>query len=349
MLLGERGPVRVVDDVLVAGGEERWHRAWPALESTSDGDLVVAYKESPDHHITDQGVLYVARSHDGGRTWPDRRPIAARPGWGSCTHHGMTRLTDGSLLLCVAQGRHPGGSASIYSRGRFVRSADGGANWDQWSAELDYPFLSPTERGFSYGKIQELPDGRLMAPFYGVPRDAADPKLRILAAVFSPNGGRNWDDHSILCEDPGGELCPSETDVTALPDGRYLAIIRANAQRRLYRSWSEDGGDTWTPAEPTDMPGQCPALLTLRDGSILCAYRDMTDGRPGMSCAVSRDAGVAWEILGYLYRGSNWDCAYPSLAPLPQGRLACAYYTSAEPVSTGSCEIRLIIMDDRTE
>jgi hypothetical protein len=36
------GPFEVVDRVVVAGGEPRSHRAWPAAEVAATGDLVVA-------------------------------------------------------------------------------------------------------------------------------------------------------------------------------------------------------------------------------------------------------------------------------------------------------------------
>ena len=63
-------PIEVIDEVVVAGGPGAAHRAWPSIERTADGDLVVAYKVGPDHHKTDDGVVWVARSEDGGQTWP---------------------------------------------------------------------------------------------------------------------------------------------------------------------------------------------------------------------------------------------------------------------------------------
>ncbi len=46
---------------------------------------------------------------------------------------------------------------------------------------------------------------------------------------------------------------------------------------------------------------------------------------------------------------ANNDCAYPSMARLPDGRIYCAFYTSAEPDGyTGSCEIRGLVLHDKT-
>ena len=66
-----------------------------------------------------------------------------------------------------------------------------------------------------------------------------------------------------------------------------------------------------------------------------------------MSCAVSGDTGETWTPLGHLYRGANRDCAYPSMAPLPSGRILCAFYTARDP-DTGGCEIHGFLLRDKT-
>ncbi len=83
--------------------------------------------------------------------------------------------------------------------------------------------------------------------------------------------------------------------------------------------------------------GQCPCLVHLRSGAILCAYRDMEPDRPGVSISLSEDNGETWRWVGQLYSGANWDCAYQNLVRLPDGRIFCAYYTS---FVDRDCEIR---------
>jgi hypothetical protein len=105
-MLNENAPIRLLDEVMVDGGKDSWHRAWPTAEIAANGDLIVVYKMGLDHHITDDGILYMARSTDGGITWPFKRAIAAEPGWDVFTNHGMTLLSDGSLLLHYIKGQH---------------------------------------------------------------------------------------------------------------------------------------------------------------------------------------------------------------------------------------------------
>ena len=330
----------------------RWHRAWPAIETVGGGTLLAVFKESVDHNRSDDAAVFAARSEDGGLTWPWRRAVAAEPGWGCISNHGMTRLSDGSVLLPVIRERHlsapePVTRATRLTRTAFTRSPDGGRSWERSGADLEFDDLHPVFVA-AYGRVQELAGGRLMAPVYGLPRRAADARLRTSGVAFSDDGGRTWREFTPIHEDLDGDICPSETDVVRLPDGRYLAMLRANAARCLYRSYAHDEGRTWTPIERTALHGQCPALITLASGALLCGYRDLTPEHPGLACAVSRDMGGTWAPLGQLYGGENNDCAYPTFTRMGDGRLYCAFYTAAIPMTTGTSEIRGLIIEDRS-
>ncbi len=346
-MLRKGAPIQVRDRVVVAGGPKGRHRAWPALEMAANGDLLVAYAESDDHHRTNDGALMLARSIDGGRTWPFRKAVAAEPGWDVYTNHGMTRLSEGKLLLHVVRGRRDPASNGFYARGSFTQSSDDGRFWERAGPELDYPFVCRSGHAFSYGRVAELSDGRLMVPFYGVPKDVGDRHCRVLAVAFSGDGGFSWPDYAIIHEDRSAVVGPSEADLLQLGDGRFLIVVRANVPGLLYRSYSTDEGRTWSGIQPTDMPGNCPALIALASGEILCVYRDVTLGQPGMSCAASRDLGESWTPLGHLYRGKNRDCAYPSMVNVGEGEILCVYYT-ARDAETGGCEIHGLFLQDRT-
>jgi hypothetical protein len=352
-VLNRNAPIAVEADMAIADGPVKMHRAWPGLTTTTDGDLILAYKESKDHHRTDDAVLLVARSHDGGRSWPDKQVIAAEPGWRSYTNHSLTRLSDGSLRLNLIRGQQrvrADGTRYAYGRSAYLRSDDGGRTWQERGADLDVSYVDPAQWSMAYGRCLELSDGRLMVTVYGVPPRVDDPKLRVLGIAFSEDGGRTWPESRVIYEDRSGNICPSETDIIRLADGRILALIRANTAKRLFRTYSADEGRSWSPIEPTEMPGQCPCVIHLASGALLCAYRDMRPEQPGMSCAISEDLGQSWQPIGYLYKGDNFDCAYPTMATLPDGRIYCAYYTAATPHAiTGTCDIRGLILRDNTQ
>jgi hypothetical protein len=346
------GPLEILERVTVAGGAPRCHRAWPAAERAANGELVVAYKEGSTHHQVDDEVVVVARSPDGGRTWPARRAVAGLPGRGYWSAHGMTRLASGDLLLRLDFGWHTQPSTDNPSgrvrRTTTTRSTDHGQQWQACGPVVD---LAPLDPSFcvAYGRIAELPDGRLLAPFYGIPRRVADPRARSVVVAYSSDGGHTWGDGVLVhdhARDPS--LCASETDLVPLADGRLLVVSRANERLALYRSFSEDGGCTWSPLAPTGLPGQCPAVVSLPSGALLCLYRDVTPGQTGLGAGISRDGGVTWAPLGHLYRGPNKDCAYPSPVRLADGTIFTPYYTSAEPqAGTGSCEIHGLFLRER--
>jgi hypothetical protein len=339
------GPFEVVERVVVAGaanGEPPCHRAWPGAAVAANGDLVVAYKEGSTHHLVDDEVAFVTRSSDGGRSWA-RRAVAGLPGRAYWTAHGLTRLSSGDLLLRINFGWH-GESTAENPRGRWrstvmTRSSDHGRQWRELGPIADLPPLDPRMH-LSYGRAVELSDGRILAPFYGNPRGEPDNNARSVVVAYSSDGGLTWGDSELVHDhhaDPS--LSCSETDLLKLPDGRLMAMCRANAKLSLYRAYSEDEGRTWSALEPTGLPGQCPAVLTLASGAILCLYRDITDGQIGLGVGISRDLGQTWQAVGHLYLGPNKDCAYPSPVLLQDGTIFTPYYTSAEPRRTGICEL----------
>lgn len=351
-MLEPNSPLEVLDRVVIAGGEPHTHKAWAAAEVAANGELLVAYKDSADHNITDSAVLILARSKDGGRTWTHRRLLEPAPDGSQCfiTNHGMTKLKDGTLLLTVHRQWHQeyAGKREIFDHPSFIRSTDNGATWESPTPDVRVPYLSELGETYSYGRAHELHDRRVMIPFSGVPRDATNLRLRATGVGFSHDGGKTWNDFSLIHADYEGTLCPNETDLLKLRDGRYLAMIRSNPTLRLYKSFSSDEGKTWTPIEQTPLPGNCPSLLMLNSGAILCAYRNRTVGSEGLGVGVSYDDGATWTHLRNLYDASNLDCAYPSLVRLPNGDIFCSYYTAAEPAFTGWCEIHGLFLRDLT-
>ena len=141
-----------------------------------------------------------------------------------------------------------------------------------------------------YGSVQE-----------GVEKD--DPESRgaypgeawAMAVTFSADGGRTFPDVSVVASNPAEHRLFNETDILRLRDGRFLAVLREGTPPHWsHKSYSADDGKTWTPYEQVNFKGQCPCLVQLRSGAVLCAFRDMEPGRPGMSMSVSvsDDAGT---------------------------------------------------------
>lgn len=345
-------PVEVIDRVVIAGGEPRTHKAWPSAELAVNGDLLVAFKSSADHNMTDGATLWLARARDNVKTWTHEILLDSAPDGSQCfiTNHGMTRLAEGTLLLTAHRQWHQeyGDKNEIFDHSSFICSDDNGATWTAPSADVRVSYLSGLGETYSYGRAQELADGRVMIPFAGVPKGANNLRLRATGVGFSSDRGKTWNNFSLIHADYTGDVCPNETDVVRLRDGRFLAMIRSKPTLRLYKSYSEDEGKTWTPIEQTLLPGNCPSLIQLYSGAILCGYRNRIEGAEGLGFGVSDDDGATWTHLRNLYDGGHVDCAYPSLVRLRNGDIFCACYTAAQPAWTGWCEIHGLLLRDLT-
>jgi photosystem II stability/assembly factor-like uncharacterized protein len=115
--------------------------------------------------------------------------------------------------------------------------------------------------------------------------------------------------------------------VVELPNGRLIGLIRFQfmgeddpARGRqldfsMFQTASDDGGATWTPAQPTGVYGSPPHLLRHSSGRIVCVYgyRQAPFGQRAM---IREDGGKTWTLLarkgpqhfgGYLHpRKPGW-------------------------------------------
>ena len=377
-MLHPDAPIKVLDEVVIAAENKPRHRNNPNLVLLPNGDLLLVYGLAADHHVTCDGVVVSRRSSDGGKTWSDPRPIFAQPGFHYSETNGMTQFADGRIMLHVWEWRfrrpEDGPGPLTHHRHRVVRilrtfSDDNGLNWTEPQTIVPRPPFITYE--WSYGRAHELQDGRIMVPLYGPVQEGVetgDPGTRLypgeawdMTVAFSSDGGRTFPELSTMASNRAEGHLFNETDILRLRDGRFLAILRdGKPPKWSHKSYSADEGKTWTPYEQVNFKGECPFLVQLRSGAVLCAYRDVegsspdrsmaasqsrSDGssRPGVSVSVSEDDGETWRWVGQLYSGANWDCAYPVFVRLPDGRLFCSYYTS---FVDGDCEIRGMWLSD---
>ena len=318
--------MKVIDRVLIAGGLEPKSRALAGVQLLANGDLLVGYRLASrhpvgDHDMIDDGAVVTTRSKDGGRNWSESHPVAALPGWDCSGGNRMVLTPDGDLVMFVMKARRVGTPEShVHS----IRSNDGGLTWGQMGNEIAL-FGTFTEP-HAMDRALITSDGEWMLPIYG----ADDPGGDTYAAVaFSSDMGRTWTNKTVVAR--SSKVTFYEPAITRMPDGRFMAVIRTqNPPFDSYLAYSADEGRTWT--EPRSLPfqGQTPFLFGLRSGAIACFYRDRDPQRPGVSVSVTPDGGKEWTYAAQVYRGTDWNCGYPSAVRLPDGRLFCVYYSCYE-------------------
>ena len=376
-MLHPDAPIKILGDVLIAAENRPRHRNFPNTVLLQNGDLLVVYGVSAerrpwwftDHQQTSEGVLVSRRSSDGGETWSDPLPVLAYPGHHYSSTYGMIQLTDGRIMLHVWEWRfrkpEDGPGYLTHHRHKVVRilrmfSEDNGLYMDGASDRNAAPSLPhvrvairppPRARGRPDHDAHVRPSaggrGDRRPPNQAVPRGVVGHGGRLLLRrrAHLPRIDRDG-------LEQGRAPDVQRDGRVASPDGRFMAILReGTAPKWSHRSYSSDEGRTWTPYEQVNFKGECPCLVQLRSGAILCAYRDLEgntddnpDGnRPGISVSISEDDGETWRWVGQLYSGPNKDCGYPVIVRLADGRLFCTYYTS---FADGDCEVRGMWLSD---
>lgn len=315
----------------IAGGETR-HRAFPGAVRLSSGEILVAYREGSDHWETEDGVVKIVRSSDEGASWSDPELVFSESGWNCGTHHGIKQLSNGHVLLPVTSMRR--GTKEREQRTHLLCSKDKGKSW------ANPILLGPTE-GWAwqnqYGRIQELSDGRIFV-LGGGQKVGEEPHYS--GYFVSHDGGHTFPDRVNVARGLMDEI-----DITRIPDGRLMAMVRDRKPYPLHRSYSEDDGRTWSEPEESGMLGHCPSFLLLPSGTLLLGHRQLDAARP-MACGLSAstDGGGTWQFVSEIYvaPGGNWDCSYPSMVLLERGQVFCAYYTAFEG---GNCDIEGLIFE----
>ena len=123
-----------------------------------------------------------------------------------------------------------------------------------------------------------------------------------------------------------GGLCEPATVV--LGDGKIMALAR-NGTDRLYQSWSNDNGLTWTPPRASSLTAHnSPAALWKLDGSdkIIVVWDESNKARSPLTIAVSNDGGKTWGPSRIISQTNGLQAAYPSLVQGKGGNFVLVWH-----------------------
>ena len=181
--------------------------SFPDVALTGDGELVTIYREADEHVAEERSRLLCRRSRDKGRTWST--PEILHTAHGHCPR--LTRRTDGGLLA-IDDSTH-----ALYRL-----DATGG------------PFAMTPYAGPEIGlpdRLLLLDEDRWLTAGHSHRGNVSHPTIRQPPAeemtFVSTDRGRTFSPFSVMAYDPFLVLC--EASMTALPDGRILALLRENS------------------------------------------------------------------------------------------------------------------------
>ena len=110
-------------------------------------------------------------------------------------------------------------------------------------------------------------------------------------------------------------------------DGSLLALLRpAGGQNCILRSSSDDRGQSWSPAERTDLDSVCAAIdaVKLADGRLALVWNHSTESRNPLTLALSEDDGQTWPHIRNLITGEG-EFHYPAMIQSGDGHLHVSF------------------------
>lgn len=213
-------------------------------------------------------------SSDGGKTWTKPEVLLAKPeGALNVMCASLLRLRDGDLAFgCLEK------MSEKDCRLVFMRSSDEGTTWTK-------PVKTIDKVGYyvvNNGRLVQLSTGRLIFA-WALHSDWNRFPGGGLGACFSDDGGRTWRMSSTALDTRTARrvvIRTEEPGVVELKDGRLMMFARTDRGSQ-YVSYSSDGGDTWSAAEPSSLisPRSPAAVTRLSTGELAALWNDH-EGHP---------------------------------------------------------------------
>ncbi|MFH0964027.1 MAG: sialidase family protein [Planctomycetota bacterium] len=265
----------------------------------------------------DPPPIMIKVSTDAGRTWGEERPLTDAGGKKITGFHtSIVRMRSGKLGMIYST-QYPGVGHPGRESGTLVTfrtSADGGKTWSE-PAIVDDNFACCTT-----GHMVALSTGRVVAPAFRwvspIPTNDAEgwvlssnepsPTLSYSFAFVSDDEGKTWRKSlsELFVSVRRAAFDLEEPTVVELKDGKLLAHLRSEVGR-IYRSYSPDGGLSWTRPEGLPIAASYTPQILKRlpgTGELLMVWNQISRQeivtclhRHRLSCAISRDEGKTWE------------------------------------------------------
>jgi predicted neuraminidase len=200
--------------------------------------------------------------------------------------------------------------------GAVRTSKDHGRTWSE-GTRLPDGILGPVKN-----KPVRLADGTIVSPSSSETTDK--PSLWRVHFERSTDGGRTWTIVRPAPSADGTELHSIQPSILVHKGGRLQAIGRSRSQK-LFETWSDDGGRTWSALTLTILPNPSAGTdaVTLRDGRHLLVYNHTPKGRSPLNVALSRD-GKQWSAALVL-ESEPGEYSYPAVIQTADGLVHITY------------------------
>ena len=267
----------------------------PCIVCTGRGTLLVTYEA---RHGGDWSAMdmMLRRSIDGGRTWSERRILAAGNGV-DAVHNGILFADGGTVHFLFHRN---------YRRLFYCRSTDDGATWsapreisgayEELRARYNWTVIAA---GPAHGTV--LRNGTLLIPVWAVsnPREITSHHPSVVTTLYSRDRGESWHCGEII---PASEefVDPNESILVELSDGRVLINSRHETPGQCFRKigGSPDGISEWGGFrfEAQLVDPVCAASMVRSEDAVwfLNCRSQRNEGRIRMTVRESSDDCRSW-------------------------------------------------------
>jgi predicted neuraminidase len=288
-------------------------RAWqgiPGIEREPDGRLWVVFFSGGPQEPHEDNCILITTSTDDGDSWSDPRVIIERPGARRCFDPALWHDPQGRLWLFYNEAHLGEGEHSLWT----ITAAGSPRSDAAWSVprriEVDAPYA------FRLNKPTVLRDGRWLLPVTWARtrpgRWFAQDQLQGVA--ISDDVGVTWRLRGAV-ESPAWAL---ENMLVERNDGSVWMLIRTGAGV-IWQSHSTDGGETWSPGQPTNIanPGSRFFVRSLNSGQLLLINTPRPNERTSLYAYLSADEGRSFG--GGALLDEREKVSYPDAVEAPGG------------------------------
>ena len=285
------------------------------IVATREG-LVAAWFGGTREGAPDVGI-WVARHVGGAWTAPVEVATGVQPDGTRhpCWNPVLFETAPGTLTLFYKVGPDP-----RRWWGMTRTSRDNGKTWSE-GVRLPDGILGPIKN-----KPVRLADGTLLSPTST--ESTEEPSKWRVHFERSADGGRTWE---IVRPAPGAAIDAIQPSILLHPKGRLQAVGRTRSQK-IFQTWSEDGGRTWSPVMLTVLPNPSAGTdaVTLGGGRHLLVYNHTPKGRTPLNVAVS-DNGTTW-AAALVLESEPGEYSYPAVIQAPDGLVHVTYTWKRERI-----------------
>lgn len=304
VLLAEEGPIVKQEFIYETAPFPSCHAS--TIEQAANGDLLCAWFAGTNEGEKDVGIWL---SRFDGAAWSAPVEVARDPAE-PCWNPVLFRTREGEVLLFYKAGPNP-----RQWSGLLIRSQDDGRTWSEpeW---LPAGVLGPIKN-----RPLQLDNGDIVCG-----SSVESYRLWGCHVEITGDSGRTWR-HSNPINVPGKPYGIIQPGMFVAGPGRLGMVCRSTqAIGEIVSAFSEDGGHTWTDAQPIGLPNPNSGIDagTLADGRIVMVYNHTSSDRHPINLAVSEDGGRTFAPALVLEDGDR-EFSYPAVIQTTDGLIHITY------------------------